>query len=91
MEHDLYDGQKRIWNILRKRKKLVNEEVQINNITHETCMMYFKNLLDGQEPTEDNENPGLYADQRNPDSCEITLEEVQKITRKSKKHRAFIT
>lgn len=36
MEHDLYGGQKRIWNMLRKRKKPVTEKVQINNITPET-------------------------------------------------------
>lgn len=81
MEHDLYGAQKRIWNMIRKRKKQVNEEVQINNITPEIWIKHFGNLL-GQEPTKDN----LEMDAPQADS--ITLEEVQKATQKTKNRNA---
>lgn len=32
MEHDLYGGQKKIWNILRNRKKPINEFIQMSTI-----------------------------------------------------------
>ncbi|KAH1008184.1 hypothetical protein HUJ05_008765 [Dendroctonus ponderosae] len=48
MEPELYSGQKKIWNMLRKRKKPVNEEVTINAIDQETWATYFENLYDNK-------------------------------------------
>lgn len=44
MEHDLYGGQKKIWNILRNRKKPINEEINIISIKPETWILHFENL-----------------------------------------------
>ncbi|KAH1011130.1 hypothetical protein HUJ04_000562 [Dendroctonus ponderosae] len=47
MEHDRYGGEKKIWNMLLKRKKPVIEEVVINAIDQETwATTYFENLHD---------------------------------------------
>ena len=35
MERDLYGGQKKIWNMLRNRKKSINEFIQTTNISIE--------------------------------------------------------
>lgn len=44
MKHNLYRGQKKIWRMLRNRKKPINEEVQRNTITPETWIAHFRNL-----------------------------------------------
>lgn len=33
MEHNLYGGQKRVWNMLRNRRKFINELINTNAIT----------------------------------------------------------
>ncbi|KAH1008228.1 hypothetical protein HUJ05_008802, partial [Dendroctonus ponderosae] len=53
MEHDLYGGQKKIWTMLRKRKKTVNEEVVINAIDQETWTTYFQNLYNNNSKNND--------------------------------------
>lgn len=58
MEHDLYGGQRRVWNMLRNRKRPVNEEVQISAIKPEMWMEYFENLYQNpnNETKEEEEN-----------------------------------
>lgn len=45
MEFDLYGAQKRVWKMLQKQKKNVNECIQINNITKEEWTGYFRKQL----------------------------------------------
>ncbi|KAI4474608.1 hypothetical protein M0802_015537 [Mischocyttarus mexicanus] len=44
MEHDISGGQRRVLNMLRNRRKPVNEYVQICNIIKESWENYFENL-----------------------------------------------
>lgn len=86
MEHDLYGRQKKIWKMLRKRKKLVTEEVQINNVTIETWEKHFRNLyktLERRDDGDDEENNNN-MDTLEKDNTEITIEEVKQAILKSK-------
>lgn len=59
MEHDLYGGQRRIWNMLRNRKKPVNEYVHTTRITTEEWERYFwerYTLYTGETPQPELEN-----------------------------------
>lgn len=51
MEHDLYRGQKKIWNTLRNRRRAVNEYIQITTITTEKWEEYFRNLYGNMQLT----------------------------------------
>ncbi|KAI4501058.1 hypothetical protein M0802_003861 [Mischocyttarus mexicanus] len=44
MDHDIYGGQRQVWNMLRNCRKPVNDYVQICNITKESWENYFENL-----------------------------------------------
>ena len=58
MGHELYGGQKRIWNMLRNRKRPVNEYIQISKITTEFWKKYFEQLYSNkEETTETKETP----------------------------------
>ncbi|XP_044749780.1 uncharacterized protein LOC123310377 [Coccinella septempunctata] len=87
MEHDLYGGQRKIWNMLRKRKKPVNEEVVINAIDQEIWVKYFENLYDtgnddnNELETQDPPSPYETGDQ-------ITLEELQNALKKPKNRKS---
>lgn len=86
MEHDLYGGQKKIWKMSRKRKKLVTEEIQINNATIETWEKHFRNLyktLERRDDGDDEENNNN-MDTLKKDNTEITIEEVKQAILKSK-------
>lgn len=69
MEYDLYGAQKRVWNMLKNRKKHVNEFVQTIKITSEEWEKHFADLYrneDGNEKTdnicaeEPGHTPGLH-------------------------------
>jgi len=51
MEHNLYGGQKKIWNTLRNRRRVVNEYVPITTITTEEWEEYFRNLYGNVQST----------------------------------------
>lgn len=44
MEHDLYGEQKKLWNMLRNRKKHVNESLQTTKITTDEWKKHFMEL-----------------------------------------------
>ena len=44
MERDLYEGQKKIWNMLRNRKKPINEFIQPTKISIEDWKKHFREL-----------------------------------------------
>ncbi|XP_045467858.1 craniofacial development protein 2-like [Harmonia axyridis] len=44
MEHDLYGAQKKVWNMLRNRKKPVNEHIQMTRISSDTWEKHFHQL-----------------------------------------------
>lgn len=61
MEYNLYGGQKKIWNMLRSRKKPINETVQVNTIDRETWTTHLKTIY-----REQLENQGEnYQDEEN--------------------------
>lgn len=76
MEHDLYGGQKKVWKMLRKRKRPVNEEVQVATISEEQWTTYFKELY--TEKVFDETNPVNVTETiiGTPENTEITSEEV---------------
>ncbi|KAJ4436358.1 hypothetical protein ANN_18990, partial [Periplaneta americana] len=49
MEKDLYGGQKKVWKMLRNRKKPINEYLQIPSISPEGWVTYFQKLYDNEE------------------------------------------
>lgn len=51
LQHDLYGCQKIIWKMLRKHKKGIDEEHQIDHINPNTWAKYFQNLYDNGEKT----------------------------------------
>lgn len=53
MEHDLYGGQKKIWNILRNRKRPINEFIQMSTINKNEQVNYFKKLYEPSADTID--------------------------------------
>ncbi|XP_057671223.1 uncharacterized protein LOC130902950 [Diorhabda carinulata] len=86
MEHDLYGGQKKIWNMIRKRKKPINEEVVINFINQETWAAHFEIIYDnnGSRDEEEIANPPSPNEQEET----ITLEEVQTTIKKLKNRKS---
>lgn len=52
MEHDLHRAQKKVWGMLRNRKKPVNEYIQTNTIKPKEWKKHLKTLY---EDTEENE------------------------------------
>lgn len=74
MEHDLYGGQKRIWNMLRNRKKPVNEYVHTKSITTETWESYFRTLYTN---TKSRETEQLDSDTEGKED-KSTLEQIPK-------------
>ncbi|KAH1004457.1 hypothetical protein HUJ05_005266 [Dendroctonus ponderosae] len=80
-------GQKKIWNMLRKRKKPVNEEVVISAIDQETWATYFENLYDNNSKNSDDteiENPSSTGEQEES----ITLGEVQTAIQRLKNRKS---
>lgn len=87
MEHDLYGGQKKIWNLLRSRKKPINEYIQSTRITSEEWEKYFEKLYSATEtktPTRI-EHP---ENDNHPQDRTIPLEKIQKIVTKLKNRKA---
>lgn len=86
MEHDLYGCQKRIWNMLRKRKKNVTEEVQMNNITTETWTTYYQNLY--SNCTDNREEQRQEYQETYDEGDAITMEEVQTAVQQLKNRKS---
>ena len=55
MDYDLYGAQKKVWKMLRNRKKPVNEFVQTKGVPIETWQQHFKKLYDAEETLTINE------------------------------------
>lgn len=49
MEHDLYGAQKKVWGMLRNRKKPVNEYLTLKNISLQSWEEYFRNLFNNSD------------------------------------------
>lgn len=88
MEHDLYGGQKKIWNTLRNRKRAVNEEVQTNAITPEKWENYIKTLYGQQESNSETPEGNIGMAQILEEEDIITQEEVHEAVRKLKNRKA---
>ena len=54
MERDLYEGQKKIWNMLRTRKKPINEFIQTTKISIEDWEKHFRELYASTEDYSEN-------------------------------------
>ncbi|KAH1024898.1 hypothetical protein HUJ05_009734 [Dendroctonus ponderosae] len=85
MEHDLYGGQKRIWNMLRNRKRPVNEYIQITKITTEDWEKHFEQLYrNKEENTETKETP---TNEETPPTWQIPIEEIKQTATALKKQK----
>ncbi|XP_048520755.1 uncharacterized protein LOC125503830 [Dendroctonus ponderosae] len=74
-EHDLYGGQKRIWNMLRNRKRPVNEYIQISKISTEDWEKHFEQLYPNKEEnTETKETP---TNEETPPTWQIPIEKIK--------------
>jgi ABC-type enterochelin transport system substrate-binding protein len=51
MEHDIYGAQKKVWKLIRKTKKEVNELVTNNKITIGEWEIFFETCTGGQATT----------------------------------------
>jgi len=49
MHHDLYGAQKKVWKMLKNRKKPINEFVQTNKVTKDVWEKYFRKLYNTEE------------------------------------------
>jgi len=49
MEHCLYGSQKKIWGLIRRRKREVNEYVTVTTIPSEAWINCFKQMFDEDE------------------------------------------
>lgn len=49
MDHDLYGAQKKVWKMLKNRKKPVNEFVQTKGVTKDVWESYFRKLYNTEE------------------------------------------
>ena len=75
MEHDLYGRQKRIWNILRNRKKSVKEYIQISKIMTEEWEKYFEQLYSNKEKNmKTKETP---TNEETPPTWQIPIEKIK--------------
>ncbi|KAK9871676.1 hypothetical protein WA026_014124 [Henosepilachna vigintioctopunctata] len=74
MEHDLYGAQRKVWKMLKNRKKPVNEYVQTKIISPDIWEKYFTELYQDEEPTDSWVN-----EDETPDDVLITEEELDRI------------
>lgn len=87
MEHDLYGGQKKVWNMLRTRKKPINEQVRNTKMTPEEWILHYENLY-GQ-PDEHNRGQEVMINIEDNGTEMITLQEVQAGIRWLKNRKAL--
>ena len=53
IEHDLYGGQRKIWNMLKNWKKPVNEYLQFSKISINEWEKHFEELFENQKINQD--------------------------------------
>jgi len=49
MDHDLYGAQKKVWKMLKNRKKPINEFVQTKGVNKDVWEKYFRKLHNTEE------------------------------------------
>ena len=81
MDHDMYGAQRKVWKMLKNRKKPVNEYVQTRRVDIETWEKYFKELYEAEEPTP----MGNYITNNN---ATVTEEEISGAMKKLKNRKA---
>ncbi|KAK9887231.1 hypothetical protein WA026_021074 [Henosepilachna vigintioctopunctata] len=86
MEHDLFGAQRKVWKMLKNRKKPVDEYVQTKIISPDICEKYFSELYQDEETTDTWVN-----EDETPDDVLITEEELRKRIRKLKNRKAVET
>lgn len=85
MEHDLHRAQKKVWGMLRNRKKPVNEYIQTNTIKPKEWKKHLKTLY---EDTEENELEEPYrGNEESEMDYSITEKAIQQATRKLKNRK----
>lgn len=88
MEHDMYGGQKKIWKMLRSRKKPVNEYIQISKITTEEWEKHFHNLYVNSTTTTPEDTEEQEIIEENMTKWTITREKIKETTTKLKNRKA---
>ena len=81
MQHDLYGGQRRIWNFIRSQKKPVNEQIVVN-ITPEEWTNHLKSLYNTEEQAD------LCTITNNIDNYIINKTEITTTTNKLKNRKS---
>lgn len=86
MEYDLYGAQKRVWNMLRNRKKHVNEFVRTTRITPEEWEKHFADLYKEEDRKEETDNAYVEEPGASQDYT-INTEEIQRTLSKLKNRK----
>ena len=86
MERDLYGGQKKIWNMLRNRKKPINEFIQTTKISIEDWEKHFRELYASTEDYAENIITQM-GDNTHP-PWNISLERIEHIASKLKNRKS---
>lgn len=86
MEHDLYGGQKKVWNMLRNLQKPLNEAVSFSKISTSEWETYFKDLYGSNDNnTLELETSLAISGTQHP---EINIDEVTKTVTKLKNRKS---
>ena len=83
MERNLYGEQKKIWNMLKNRKKPINEFIQTTKISIENWEKYFRELYTFTEDYAENIITHMGDNPHPP--WNISLERIEHIANKPKK------
>lgn len=82
MEHDLYGSQRKVWRMIGRQRKDINEFVRINDITEEQWIEHFTQLYGEAEDDIETNSEG------NSDGMLISVEEVDKRIKQLKNRKA---
>ncbi|XP_060517725.1 uncharacterized protein LOC132696713 [Cylas formicarius] len=80
MDHDIYGAQRKVWKILKNRKKPVNEFVQSKGVSIETWVEYFERLYSANETHE--------IEYQTAASATVSKAKVKEKLRKAKNRKA---
>lgn len=85
MKRDLYGGQRKVWNMLRNRRKPINDYIQISKITKKEWETYFKKLYTN---TNDKDEGNQTAERTEEGEWLVTREMLTKTVTKLKNRKS---
>ncbi|KAL3269719.1 hypothetical protein HHI36_008779 [Cryptolaemus montrouzieri] len=88
MENDMHGTQRRKWNMLRARKKPVNEYVHLNQVSAGQCEQYLTELYNNEESENDSERQADQLEEEEIVVVVISNESIIKAIQKLKNQKA---